>query len=277
MNATRLPDDFDSREAMAAWLRETFPDVAARDGGALSPIRGGPVPAIVRIEAMRPGEYAKSRNFTDGAVTRLSPYIRHGVVGLAEARDEVLARSGTRAGYKLVRELAWRDFWLRVHDEIGDGVWQDREPYKTGRCAEDYADDLPADIPAGETGLACMDAFARELSATGWLHNHVRMYVAAYVVHFRRVKWQAGARWFLTHLVDGDEAANNLSWQWIASTFATKPWIFNRENLETHTRAVHCGGCAKRDACPFDKPVEMLEAALFAAPPEMQKVKGKRR
>jgi deoxyribodipyrimidine photo-lyase len=263
MTATRLPDEFASREAMAEWLREAFPDAAARDGGALAPMRGGPVPAIVRIEAMRPGDYAKTRNFTDGAVTRLSPYIRHGVIGLAEARDEVLARSGRKAGYKLVRELAWRDYFLRVHAEIGDGVWQDREDYKTGWTAADYDDRLPAEIAQGRTGLACIDAFAAELLSTGWLHNHVRMYLAAYVVHFRRVTWQAGARWFLTHLIDGDEAANNLSWQWIASTFSSKPWIFDRGNLETHTRGAHCGDCSRRDDCPFDKPMDVLEAELF--------------
>ena len=51
------------------------------------------------------------------------------------------------------------------------------------------------------------------------------MYVASYVVHFRRVKWQAGAKFFMTHLLDGDLASNNFSWQWIASTFAGKPYI----------------------------------------------------
>ena len=56
------------------------------------------------------------------------------------------------------------------------------------------------------------------------------MYLASYVVHFRRVKWQEGAKFFLTHLLDGDIASNNFSWQWIASTFASKPYIFNLEN-----------------------------------------------
>lgn len=263
MTAERLPDDFDNRDALADYLRGAFPEVAARDGGRVSPTRGGPIPALVRIEAMQPGDYAKTRNFLDGAVTRLSPYIRQGIVGLAEARDAVLACSGRKAGYKLIRELAWRDYWLRVHDEIGDGVWQDREPWKTGFDASDYADVLPEDIPAGNTALACMDAFARDLAETGYLHNHARMYVASYVVHFRRVKWQAGARWFLTHLLDGDEAANNLSWQWIASTFSSKPYIFNRENLETHSKGVYCADCPKVGSCPFDASYEALEEKLF--------------
>ncbi|MGV2433758.1 MAG UNVERIFIED_CONTAM: hypothetical protein LVT10_01690 [Anaerolineae bacterium] len=58
------------------------------------------------------------------------------------------------------------------------------------------------------------------------------MYVAAYVVHWRKVQWQAGAAWFLEHLLDGDPASNNLGWQWVASTFASKPYLFNWENVK---------------------------------------------
>ena len=57
------------------------------------------------------------------------------------------------------------------------------------------------------------------------------MYLASYIIHWRRVKWQAGAAWFLHHLLDGDPASNNLSWQWVASTFSNKPYIFNLENV----------------------------------------------
>ena len=67
---------------------------------------------------------------------------------------------------------------------------------------------------------------------TGYLHNQARMKVASYVVHFRRVHWSAGADWFLTHLLDGDLGSNHLSWQWVASTFGAKPYIFNQENLD---------------------------------------------
>jgi len=60
------------------------------------------------------------------------------------------------------------------------------------------------------------------------------MYLASYIVHFRRIKWQAGAQWFLEQLIDGDEASNNFSWQWIASTFSNKPYIFNLENVQKY-------------------------------------------
>ena len=125
--------------------------------------------------------------------------------------------SGPQPG-KLLQELAWRDYFQRIYARIGSAIWQDQEPYKTGFTAGDYADELPADISDGETGLACIDAFSKELIETGYLHNHARMWLAGYIVHFRRVKWQAGAHWFLQHLLDGDPASNNLSWQWVASS-----------------------------------------------------------
>ena len=136
-----------------------------------------------------------------------------------------------RAGEKLINELGWRDYWQRLWRQLGDAIWLDQEPLKTGLPAEAYAPDLPADVRAAATGLACIDGFATELLTTGWLHNHARLWLASYLVHWRRVRWQAGARWFLRHLLDGDPASNNLSWQWVASSFSHKPYIFNRAKI----------------------------------------------
>jgi len=122
--------------------------------------------------------------------------------------------------------------FLGGYKENPDQIWTDIEPYKTGFASSDYADILPNDIETGQTGVACIDQFISELLQTGYIHNHVRLYLAGYVCHWRRVKWQAGARWFLTHLLDGDPASNNLSWQWVASTFSHKPYYFNLENVE---------------------------------------------
>jgi deoxyribodipyrimidine photo-lyase len=94
------------------------------------------------------------------------------------------------------------------------------------------------------------------------------MWMAAYVVHWRRVRWQAGARWFLQHLLDGDPASNNLSWQWIASTFSHKPYFFNRENVQRYTNNMYCENCPLRTRCPFDAPYEVLAERLFDVPYE---------
>ncbi len=256
---------------------------------------GGRLAAEELLAAVDPARYGASRNHLDGAVTRLSPYIRHGVLTLAEVREAVFARLRERdpatpvlqgelfarealargwstdqrkAGEKLIAELGWRDYWQRLWHRWGDGIWHDREPLKTGHAPDSYAPDLPADLAAACTGLACIDAFAAQLIETGWLHNHARMWLAAYLVHWRRVRWQAGARWFLQHLLDGDPASNNLSWQWVASSFSHKPYLFNRANLERFSGGRFCTDCPLADrrganGCPFDASYEALQARLF--------------
>jgi deoxyribodipyrimidine photo-lyase len=257
-----LRTSFASRQDLEEYLRSEFPSAAALDSG-LSPLPGGRAAALQRLAAMQPAQYGKTRNYLDGAVTRLSPYIRHGVVSLSE----VWRRAGERAGAslhniaKLASELAWRDYWQRLYHQWGAGIWRDRENYKTGHRPEDYSPDLPDDIDAGATGLVCIDSFSGELRLTGYLHNHARLWLAAYIVHWRRVRWQAGARWFLTHLLDGDPASNNLSWQWVASTFSHKPYFFNRDNLETYTAGKYCRDC--RAACPFQGSYNDLARSLF--------------
>ncbi len=254
-----------TREELASTLRGVFPHLAPTDV-TLSPMRGGRAAAKAALARVQPESYARSRNYLDGEVTRLSPYLRHGVLTLAEVRDSILEQvTKPEHASKLVNELAWRDYWQRLYMQMGEGIWEDREPYKTGYRATDYGAELPAEIPDGETTLRCIDGFAQQLKETGYLHNHARMWVAAYVVHWRRVRWQAGARWFLEHLVDGDPASNNLSWQWVASTFASKPYIFNRENLERYTAGAYCRDCPHAEAhtCPFEHDYEALEQTLF--------------
>lgn len=268
---------FDNRDDLIAYLIEQFPEATAVDDS-VSHMQGGRALAEGALRRIDPEQYSKTRNYTDGDVTHLSPYLRYGVLSLAEVRRAALAMvERPHLANKLVNELGWRDYFQRVYEEIGDGVWDDREPYKSGFHRDEYLDDLPEDIEAGETGLPCIDSFAEELHKTGYLHNHVRMWLAAYVVHWRRVKWQAGARWFLRHLLDGDPASNNLSWQWVASTFSHRPYFFNRQNLEKFTRGKYCQGCPLYGRCEFEGSYAKIEKELFPhRPPTEQPDKKKR-
>ncbi len=227
----QLQKNFDSRESLIAYVKELAPWAE----GERSYIQGGWQKAEKKLASIDPINYARTRNFGDGNVTKLSPYIHHGVMSLNEARNYALTKCSEPLQItKFIQELAWRDFWQRILSSHPQWAWEDIEPYKTGFSAENYSDTLPGDIAEGKTDVACIDAFIHELTATGYIHNHARMYLASYVVHFRRVKWQAGARWFLKHLLDGDVASNNLSWQWVASTFSHKPYIFNLENVDKY-------------------------------------------
>lgn len=255
--------EFSARDDLASYLAAEFPQAAAVDAN-LSPTRGGQAAAASVLNQIQPAKYGSNRNYLDGSVSRLSPYIRHGLVSLREVKDLAfsLVKDPTRAS-KFISELAWRDYWQRLYAVLGRGVWEDREEWKTGHSASAYRTSLPGDIADATTGLACIDAFVGDLRATGYLHNHARMWFAAYVVHYRRVHWKAGALFFLSHLLDGDPASNNLSWQWVASTFSHKPYFFNRENLERYTHSRYCAACPQRHSCEFDGSYEQIGQRLF--------------
>ncbi|MBS7807049.1 FAD-binding domain-containing protein [Variovorax sp. PCZ-1] len=187
--------------------------------------------ALARIAAISPATYARTRNALDGAVSGLSPYLAHGIVSLPEVA--ALVASKHRLGYddKLVFEWGWREFFHHVWERVPqpDDVLKNMRQMNLWRG--EYADELPSDIREGRTGVPCIDAAVRQLYATGYLHNHARMWLASYCVHLRKVNWRAGADWLYAHLLDGDVPSNHLSWQWVASSFSSKPYLFNAENV----------------------------------------------
>ncbi len=274
--------EFASRDRLVAYLREQFPAAAERDDH-IAVILGGRKAAENSLNIVDPVSYAKSRNFLTGAVTRLSPYLRYSVLSLAEVRRYIQEKiKHPDEATKLINELGWRDYWQRLYAKLGDGIWQDQEEYKTGYTAKDYAADLPEDIKTSTTERVCIDSFSRDLRETGYLHNHARLWLAAYIVHWRHILWQTGAKWFLQHLLDGDPASNNMSWQWVASTFSHKPYFFNRENLERYTEGVYCRQCPLYGHCDFEGSYEQLEQRLFPKgefinKPNSQIQRGKKR
>lgn len=275
--STDLPRDLNERSALNSLLLQEFPNAS----GELSPIEGGRAAADRQLAAIDAKRYGRSRNHLNGAVTRLSPYIRHGILTLAEVRDAVFSQlkqnnQGRDDGGKLINELGWRDFWQRMWLDLGDRIHDDQEEHKTGFAAAEYQQALPDDIREGRTQLACIDGFRNELVSHGWLHNHARMWMAAYLVHWRRVHWRAGADWFLEHLLDGDPASNHLSWQWVASCFSHKPYFFNRQNLERYSNGRYCQDCPSHDSCPFDGSYEQLEQQLFKVQPAIREGSARR-
>lgn len=264
---TELASLAGDRPALVARLAALFPESVRRqtvEAVARMEVRGGRRAALARLAGIDPVAYATTRNHVGGAVTRLSPWIRHGVLSLAEVRDHALER--VRAPHdatKLVSELGWRDYWRQVHAALGPAIGSDVEPPAARRRGQPPLDAMPADVLDAATGMACIDAFVRRLHDTGWLHNHERMWLASWLVHVRGVRWQAGAGWFLEHLLDADPASNHLSWQWVAGTFSAKPYLFNRENLEAYTAGAHCAGCGVRGHCDVEGSYADLTARLF--------------
>jgi deoxyribodipyrimidine photo-lyase len=185
--------------------------------------------ALARIAAVRPGDYARYRNAIDGAVTRLSPYLTHGFISLPATHAAIAEHHALDAQHKLVYEFGWREYWHHVWSHRGDAMFRSLHE---GLLPDDaYAVELPIDIREARTGVPAIDLAVQTLYATGYLHNHARMWLASYVVHLRKVHWRAGADWLYAHLLDGDLASNHLSWQWIAATASHKPYLFNAENV----------------------------------------------
>ena len=185
--------------------------------------------AQARLAAVRPNEYARTRNSLNGAVSRLSPYLTHGFLSLADAFDGVDARHPLDPQHKFVFELGWRAYFRHVWSHLGDGIHKSLRPGVLPDSA--YRKEIPADVLEARTGIPAIDQAVRELYTVGYVHNHARMWLASYLVHLRKVHWYTGAQWMLGHLLDGDVASNHLSWQWVAGTGSSKPYLFNAENV----------------------------------------------
>ena len=188
--------------------------------------------ALARIAAVRPAEYSRSRNALNGAVTQLSPYITHGFISLPEVLEGVRSHHSVRTQDKFVFELGWREYFRHVWQHRGNGIF--KSLHEGVLSDEAYADEIPFDILHANTGVAAIDMAVKTLYATGYLHNHARMWLASYMVHLRKVHWRAGADWMYGHLLDGDLASNHLSWQWVAGTGSHKPYLFNAENVSRY-------------------------------------------
>ena len=194
--------------------------------------------ALERLESFVPhaARYAGRRNFDLGAgkhdgVSGLSPYIRTRLVTEEECTRAVLARHGARAAEKFLQEIAWRTYW-KGWLEMRPGVW--RNYLKT--LAEQEKTSAHEAAVSGNTGIACFDHWVRELTETGYLHTHARMWFASIWIFTLKLPWQLGADFFLRRLPDGDPAANTLSWRWVAGLHTPgKQYLARAENIAKYT------------------------------------------
>ncbi|TSA56854.1 MAG: DNA photolyase [Methylophilaceae bacterium] len=217
---------------------------------------GGRAEGLRRLQAIKPELYGKTRNYLNGEVTQLSPYLRYGCISLSEAIIFTKYKSASGSD-KLLFEFAWRDYWRHIWYKTGERIHSEMEPpkVKLGR------NPLPSAITELQTKLPCMDEFIETLKETGYLHNHARMWLSSYLIHWQKVDWRIASKWMHDLLLDGDEASNSLSWQWVASTFGNKPYFFNQENLSKYTLNQPCEKC--KAVCPFKGSYESLDLTLF--------------
>ncbi len=180
-------------------------------------------------------DYARDRNRDAGVlrenVSTLSPYLRHRMLTEREVVGAVLGRHSLASSEKFVQEVFWRTYWKG---------WLERHPEIWRRYRRDLADlDRTAEYEAavtGRTGIDAMDAWARELIETGYLHNHTRMWFASIWIFTLGLPWQLGADFFYRNLLDGDAASNTLSWRWVAGLQTKgKTYLATTENISRYT------------------------------------------
>lgn len=188
--------------------------------------------------------YANGRNFDRGPgahrnVSMLSPYLRRRLVTERDVVAAALAGHGPETSEKFLHEVIWRGYfkgWLERRPQVWstyrDGVVRDLEGLATDRHLSRAADRAEA----GETGLECFDAWARELVETGYLHNHARMWFASIWIFTLGLPWRIGADFFYRHLLDGDPASNTLGWRWVAGLHTRgKPYVAQAWNIAKFT------------------------------------------
>ena len=184
-----------------------------------------------QIAAIDPVAYGKTRNFIDGAVTRLSPYISRGVISTKQVLHSLLARGYEPSKIeKFIQELAWRDYWQQVWVDKKDGINQDLKREQPN--VQNH--EMPVSILNAATGIQAIDEAIEAFYTSGYLHNHLRMYIASLACNVGGSHWMTPARWMYYHLLDGDWASNALSWQWVAGANSGKQYYANQENINRY-------------------------------------------
>ncbi len=187
--------------------------------------------ALRRLESFcAPGSggvwrYASDRNLPAVEGTSLlSPYLRFGMVSARQAAiaalraaDAAVSPEARGGAHTWLSQLIWREFFISIlfafpharrralRPDLQHVRWTDDRQTFEAWCR-------------GETGFPMVDAAMRQLGAIGWVHNRARMLAASFLAKHLLLDWRWGERWFLQHLIDGDLAANNGGWQWVAGT-----------------------------------------------------------
>lgn len=188
---------------------------------------------VDRLDAIHPIQYGKTRNFIDGAVTALSPYVSRGVLDTSMIFDHLVNKGYTYyQSEKFIQQLLWREFFQRI--------WQSKKSLiddDLKRPQENVSNHgIPKSICNATTSIHAVDEGILQLKETGTMHNHLRMYVAFLSCNLGNAHWHHPAQWMYYHLLDGDWGSNALSWQWVAGTFSNKKYTANQENINYYCK-----------------------------------------
>ncbi|KJZ17115.1 DNA photolyase [Loktanella sp. S4079] len=218
------------------------------------PTRAAGLRRLDQFAARAGRHYASFRNYDFGCnqrhnVSELSPWLRHRLITEEEVLTRVLAAHCVKGAEKFIQEVFWRTYfkgWLEQHPSVWESYQQNLR-----RWMVQLADDANLranyrDAVSGQTGIDCFDHWVHELTDTGYLHNHARMWMASIWIFTLRLPWELGADLFLRHLLDGDPASNTLSWRWVAGLHTKgKTYLARPDNIAKYTNGrFHPNGLA---------------------------------
>lgn len=213
-------------EELADWqLLPCRPNWARRFSPQWQPGSAGAAAKLNTFLERAIANYADGRNRPDQPLTSgLSPHLHFGEISPRQVFSAVeaalhTARAPAKDVEKFCAELGWREFaYHLLHHNPTLPEANFRPEFDRLGWSEDVAG--IAAWRAGQTGYPIVDAGMRQLWATGWMHNRVRMITASFLIKHLMVDWRVGQDWFWDTLVDADLANNAASWQWVAGSGA---------------------------------------------------------
>jgi deoxyribodipyrimidine photo-lyase len=221
--------------------------------------------ALARLEEFLPdaGRYAADRNFVRPGhpnISRLSPWVQKRLLLEAEVIAAARDRWSFEAVEKFVQEVYWRTYWKGWLEQRPEAWsrWVAAVPRLRAALSAEQSATLEAAL-AGRTGIAGFDAWAQELVATGYLHNHARMWFASIWIFTLRLPWELGAAFFYEHLLDGDVASNTLSWRWVSGLQTPgKTYVARADNIAFYTDGEHAPEAGQLASAAFSLKEEPL-------------------
>lgn len=187
---------------------------------------------LLRLNSIDPIQYGKTRNYINGKISYVSPYISRGILTTRQVFHHIIKGSYTWDEIEIfVKELAWRDFFQLQWKYLSHSINKDIKQPQQG-VVNHF---IPSSIVKAHTGIDSIDEAIKLLYSSGYMHNHCRMYTASLVCNFAHSHWKYPAKWMYYYLLDADWASNACSWQWVAGSFSNKQYIINQENINRFT------------------------------------------
>ena len=176
--------------------------------------------------AKRAATYDKDRDIPSiNGTSALSPYLSAGVLSARQCLAAAMSANNNRLESGInglviwISELCWRDFYRNIL--VAFPRVCKNKPFKvdTDKLQWKYDEKALQKWKEGKTGYPIVDAGMRQLNATGWMHNRLRMVTAMFLTKDLLIDWRLGEKYFMENLIDGDFASNNGGWQWVGSSF----------------------------------------------------------